>query len=247
MAYQLDPFTASSAADAAIDPGLRAFLSRVYWKVAGGLLLSAAVAWCIAGTPAVRDLCFTLDQGEVTGFTGWGLALLLSPLAVLFFASFALRDETGRGSGWLYWTVAALVGGSLSLLVIAYTGAALVSTFLVTAAAFGGLGFWGQVTKRNLGGLGSFLTTAVIGLVIAMLVNLFLGSPTLYVVLNALGVLVFAGLIAADNQRLKKIYYQIGETDALGPVSNYGALTLYLNFINLFELLLSFSGSRARR
>jgi FtsH-binding integral membrane protein len=247
MAYDVDLLTAPARFEIARDSGLRVFLGRVYLKVAAGLALSAAVAWCVAELPALRDLVFVSAPGQDPGFTGWGLALVFSPLAVLFLASFVTRAETGRASAWLYWTVAGLVGGSLSLLVLVYTGAALVSTFLVTAAAFVGLTAWGYLTRRNLSGAGAFLVAALFGLILAMLVNLFLKSPVLDLVLNGLGVLIFAGLIAADTQRLKRIYYQTAESGGLGASSNYGALTLYLNFINLFELLLSFSGSRSRR
>lgn len=246
MAYDVDLLTPSAKFEAARDSGLRAFLGRVHLKVAVGLALSAAVAWCVAGIPAVRDLVFTTAPGQGPGFTGWGLVLLFSPLAVLFFASFTLRAETARAAAWLYWTMAGLVGGSLGLLVLVYTGGALASTFLVTAAAFIGLSLWGSATKRNLSGLGAFLVVALVGLILAMLLNLVLKSPLLNLILDGLGVMIFAGLIAADTQRLKRIYYQTTASDALEASSNYGALTLYLNFINLFELLLSLAGSRSR-
>jgi len=248
MAYELGPSSGPSLpGDATVDPGLRAFLGGVYLKLAGGLVLSAAVAWAIAYVPGLRGLFFVSARGEVVGFIGLGLILLFSPVAVMALASFAVREPTARGAGRLYWTIAALVGGSLSILVLAYSDTALVSTFLVTACAFAGLSLWGYMTRRNLTGLGNFLLAALIGLIAALVVNLFLRNPAVELVLNALGVVIFAGLIAADTQRLKLIYYQVGEGPALRAASDYGALSLYLNFINLFELLLALSGSRSRR
>jgi FtsH-binding integral membrane protein len=237
----------SVGGDAAFDAGLRAFLSRVYLKVAGGLALSAGEAWCVAHSSALRDLLFVQVQGEVAGFTGWGLTLVFAPVVVMFLASFVVRDQGARGSGVLYWTIAALVGGSLSVLVLTYAGASLVSTFLVTACAFVALSLWGFATKRNLSGFGNFMLAGLAGLIVAMVVSLFLRSSALYFVLDALGVLIFSGLIAADTQRLRRIYEQGLDPQALEASANYGALTLYLNFINLFELLLSLTGSRSRR
>ncbi len=248
MSYEPSPLSGSSVpAEAAVDVGLRGFLSRVYLKLAGGLALSAVVAWCVAYVPSLRDLFFTSAQGEIVGFSGWGWILLFSPVVILFVASFAVRDQTARGSGLLYWTIAALIGGSMSVLVLGYTDASLVSTFLITAIAFASLSFWGYVTKRNLTGLGNFALAALVGLILALVVNLFLRSSVFNLILDGLGVLIFSVLIAADTQRLKLIYYQVGDPAALEAASNYGALTLYLNFINLFELLLSLSGGRSRR
>lgn len=248
MSYGLDALSRSSlAGDSAGDAGLRAFLRGVYLKLAGGLALSAGVAWCVAYVPSLRGLVFASANGEIVGFTAWGLILLFAPIVLLFIASFVVRDQTARGSGLLYWTIAVLIGGALSILVLGYTDASLVSTFLITAIAFASLSFWGHLTKRNLTGLGNFALAALVGLILAMVVNLFLRSSVLNFGLDGLGVLIFAGLIAADTQRLKGIYYQVGEPEALEAASNYGALTLYLNFINLFELLLSLTGARSRR
>jgi uncharacterized protein len=235
---------ATARGNAAVDSGLRAFLLSVYQKVAGGLLVSAAVAWGVADFPAVRSIFFTTAHGHVVGMTFWGMALSFSPLLVIA-ASFAMRDRSGRGAGWLYWTVVVLVGGSMSVLVLTYTGAALVSTFLITAGAFGGLSLWGYTTRRDLTAIGSFLTVALFGLILAILTNLFFKSSGVSLALELAGVLIFGGLIASDTQRLKIIYYQSADGQ-LEASSNYGALTLYLNFINLFDLLLGLSGGQRR-
>lgn len=224
------------------EDGLRGFLLRVYLRVAGGLVLSATVAALVAFTPAIRDGVFSMTQGRPVGLTGWGWALLASPLAVMVLAS--MRGASARHAAGLYWTLAALIGGSLSLLALIYAGADLVATFLVTAAAFAGLSLWGYVTRRDLGALGSFLGVALLGLVLAMLVNLVLRNAMAELVLSGIGVVVFAGLIAADTQQLKRIYAETADPEALPAAADYGALTLYLNFINLFQLLLSFRSSR---
>jgi FtsH-binding integral membrane protein len=138
-----------------------------------------------------------------------------------------------------------MIGASLGAITILYTGASIATTFLITATAFGGLSLVGYTTKKDLTGFGSFLIMGVIGLVIASIVNIFLKSPAMYFIINALGVLIFAGLTAYDTQRLKMTYYAIGgDQNALGVATNYGALSLYLDFINLFQFLLAFLGNR---
>src|SRR5690606_30758468 len=132
----------------------------------------------------------------------------------------------------------ALIGGSLALLVLTYAEATLASTFLVTAAAFAGLSLIGYVTKRNLSGLGAFLTVALLGLILASLVNAYFSSPPFDLALKVIGVLVFAGLIAVDTHRLRQIYAELDDPQALGAATSFGALTLYLNLVNLFQLLL---------
>ncbi len=137
------------------------------------------------------------------------------------------------------------MGASLGVLALVYTGASLATTFLVTAAAFGGLSLFGYATKRDLTGFGSFLIVGLIGLIIAMVVNIFLQNSMMAFIINVLGVFIFAGLIAYDTQRLKMTYYQLGgDQAAMGVATNYGALSLYINFINLFQFLLAIFGSR---
>jgi FtsH-binding integral membrane protein len=168
-------------------------------------------------------------------------------LLILVAANFLVRDPTGKGAGPVFWCIAALMGVSMSLLALIYAGAALISTFLVTAGAFAGLSLWGYITHQNLRGVGSFLSLALSGLIIALIANIILQSPAVNLVLNALGVLIFSGLIASDTQRLKDIYHESTDPEVLDVISNYGALSLYLNFVNLFELLLSLASGRSRR
>jgi len=168
-----------------------------------------------------------------------------APLVILLLSAFVFKQRTARASGIVYWAIAALFGASLGAIALAYTGASIAQTFLITAGAFGGLSLWGYTTKRNLGAFGSFLMVGLIGLVIASIINMFVLNSALYFIINVVGVLIFAGLIAYDTQRLKMTYYQVsGDREALGAASNFGALSLYLDFVNLFLFLLRFLGGR---
>ena len=240
----------AQTADMAVDAGLRAFMLGVYNKVALGLILSAALAFVTSSVSPISEMMFrtvvTPDGVQhFAGATGLGMIVAFSPLAVLLFSGFSLRNPTPAGTTMLYWTIVSLIGASLGWVVLAYTGASIALTFLITAASFGALSLVGYTTKKDLTGFGSFLIMGVFGLMIAMVVNMFLRSPAIYFIVNALGVLIFAGLIAYDTQRLKMTYYRLGgDQAALGVATNYGALTLYINFINLFQFLLSFMGGR---
>ncbi|HZK99971.1 MAG TPA: Bax inhibitor-1/YccA family protein [Caulobacteraceae bacterium] len=238
--------------DMAVDAGLRVFMLGVYNKVALGLVLSAAMAFVTGVYPPVRDLMFTTVPGpdglaHLRGLTMLGMAVTFAPLAILLFSAFITKSITPRSSGIVYWAIVALIGASMGTLVLFYTGASVFSTFLVTATAFGGLSLMGYTTKRDLSAIGSFLVVGLFGLIIAMVVNMFLRSGTMAFIINAAGVLIFAGLIAWDTQRLKMTYYNLGgDQAALSVATNYGALNLYLDFINLFRFLLFFMGGARR-
>jgi hypothetical protein len=143
----------------------------------------------------------------------------------------------------LYWAVVATIGAGMGILFLRYTNESIASTFFVTAAAFGGLSLFGYTTKKDLSGLGSFLIMGVIGLVIAMVVNMFLQSGMMALIISGIGVLIFSGLIAFDTQRLKMTYYSLGgDQAAMGVATGFGALSLFVNFVNLFQFLLMFLG-----
>ena len=233
-------------ADMAVDAGLRGFMLGVYNKVALGLLLSAALAYVTSAVPAVRDLLYvTTPEGRLAGITGLGTIVRLAPLGAILVGMFAMRNPTAKSSGIFYWTIVALIGAGLGVWGLIYTGASVASTFLITAAAFGALSLAGYTTKKDLTGFGSFLIVGLFGLMIAMLVSMFFPMPGLVFAINVLGVFIFAGLIAYDTQRLKMAYYQMtGNGEAMAVATNYGALSLYLNFINLFQFLLNIFGSR---
>jgi hypothetical protein len=184
-------------------------------------------------------------DGRFAGLTVIGMIVAFAPLAVILFSGFAIRNQTPRTAGMTYWSIVSLIGASLGVVVLAYTGASIATTFLITASSFGALSLVGYTTKRDLTGMGSFLIMGVWGLIIASLVNMFLHSPAIYLIVNLLGVAIFAGLTAYDTQRLKMTYYQLGgDQAAMSVATNYGALSLYLDFINLFQFLLSLMGSR---
>lgn len=233
-------------ADMSVDAGLRSFMLGVYNKVALGLVVSAGLAFLTGQYAPVRDLMYRVTaDGRLAGMTLLGMIVAFAPLAVILFGAFALRNATPRTSGILYWTIVSLIGAGLGVLTLVYTGASIASTFLITAAAFGGLSLFGYTTKKDLTGFGSFLIVGLIGLIIAMVVNMFLQSSMMHFLISALGVFIFAGLIAYDTQRLKMQYYQLGgDQAAMGVATNYGALSLYINFINLFQFLLQFFGDR---
>ena len=231
-------------ADMAVDAGLRSFMLGVYNKVALGLLLSAALAYLTGSYPPVRDLMFQYTP-EGFSFTPLGMVVGFAPLAILLFSAFAMRNASPRAANVIYWLVVSLIGASLGTVVLFYTAVSVFSTFLITAAAFGALSLVGYTTKKDLSGFGSFLIMGVVGLVIAMIVNMFLQSGIMFLIINAMGVLIFAGLIAADTQRLKLTYYELGGNQAaMSVATSYGALSLYLDFINLFRFLLYFLGVR---
>lgn len=233
-----------AAPDMAVDTGLRAFMLGVYNKVALGLVLSAALAYVTGNVPAVQALLFRVDGANHIGYTVLGMIVAFAPLAILIFQRFA-RQQTAQGAAITYWAIVSLIGASLGMVFIIYSGVSIFQTFLVTAAAFGGLSLIGYTTKRDLSGMGSFLIMGVWGLVFAMIATLFFHSPMLVFIINLLGVGIFAGLIAAQTQGLKLMYYQVGGDQVAASVAtSYGALSLYLDFINLFRFLLYFMGGR---
>ena len=236
----------AGAADMAVDAGLRGFMLGVYNKVALGLLLSAALAFATTYVPAVRDLLYvTAPDGRLAGFTLLGMVIRFAPIVILLVSMFGMRNPSPRSAGMLYWTIVSCIGAGLGVWMLVYTGASVAITFLITAAAFGGLSLVGYTTKKDLTGFGSFLMVGLIGLVLASLVNMFVHSPGVSFIVNIIGVLIFAGLIAYDTQRLKMTYYALGgDRASLGVATNYGALSLYLDFINLFQFLLQFTGGR---
>lgn len=231
-------------ADMSVDVGLRSFMLGVYNKMALGLVLSAALAFLTSSFPPVRDLMFTVANGRV-GYSILGMVVAFAPLGVLLFSGFAMKNQSPKTASIVYWTVVSLIGASMGVLALRYTGTSIASTFLITATAFGGLSLFGYTTKKDLSGMGSFLIMGVIGLIIASLVNIFLASSMMQFIISVLGVLIFAGLTAYDTQRLKMTYYELGGNQtAMGVATSYGALSLYLDFINMFQFLLALFGDR---
>ena len=237
----------SVVTDMSVDAGLRAFMLGVYNKVGLGLIVSAALAYVTGTVPAVQQYLFTVDQttGRV-GYTILGLVVAFAPLAIILFQAF-MRRTSPQAAAFTYWAIVALIGASFGLLFIYYSQVSIFQTFLVTAAAFGGLSLVGYTTKRDLTSMGSFLIMGLWGLIFASLATFFFHSGALVFAINLIGVLIFAGLIAYDTQRLKLTYHQLGgDTAAMSVATSYGALSLYLDFINLFRFLLYFMGGSRR-
>ena len=237
---------APASADMSVDAGLRSFMLGVYNKVALGLVISAALAWVTGSYPPVRDLMYQITpDGRLAGFTILGMIVAFAPLVVLLGSNFVMKNPTAASAGGLYWLIVALIGASMGTVVLRYTGASVASTFLITAAAFGALSLFGYTTKKDLSGIGSFLIMGVIGLIIASVVNIFLQSGPMQLIISAVGLLLFAGLTAYDTQRLKMTYYALGgNQNAMGVATSYGALSLYINFINMFQFMLALFGGR---
>jgi FtsH-binding integral membrane protein len=236
---------APAQADMAVDAGLRSFMLGVYNKLALGLLVAGALAYATGNVPAVQQLLFAVTADGRVGLTMLGMIVQFLPLVLLFGSMFFMKNPTAGGVNMLYWAVVASIGAGMGILFLRYTGESLASTFFVTSAAFGALSLVGYTTKKDLTAMGSFLIMGVIGLVIASIVNIFMQSGTLYLIISGLGVLIFAGLIAYDTQRLKMTYYALGGNQtAMSVATSFGALSLYINFINMFQFLLSLLGNR---
>jgi FtsH-binding integral membrane protein len=239
---------------AEVDQGLRSFMLGVYNNMILGLAVSALVALgvnmlAVTSDPAQAVARMNGQMLTAFGRTLYGTPLMwvvaLAPLAFIFFFSFRLEKMSAATARTTFLAFAAVMGASLSTVLLRYTGASVVQTFFVTAAAFGGLSLWGYTTQRSLSGMGSFLMMGLIGLILAGLVNIFLQSSALQFAISGIGVLIFAGLTAYDTQKLKEMYlYGDYDGEAAAKASVYGALTLYLDFINMFQFLLAFMGNR---
>jgi FtsH-binding integral membrane protein len=227
---------------AAVDQGLRAHMLRVYNYMTIGLVLTGVVAWIVANT-GIRDLFFDFSP------TGAGLSLLgwvafIAPLGLVMWMSFGIQRMSVGTAQLVFWGYAALMGVSLAPILLLYTGASVAKVFFISAATFGGLSLYGYTTSRNLSAMGSFLMMGLIGLIIAMLVNIFLASPAIDFAISIIGVLVFAGLTAWDTQKIKEMYYVGDDGSVAGRKAIMGALSLYLDFINLFLFLLRLFGGQ---
>ena len=220
------------------DEGLRAYMLKIYNYMASGVLLTGVVAMLFSRGGMDSPAAHVLIGG---GPLAW--IIMLSPLAIVFAMSFGQQKFSTGTLQAMYWGFAVLMGLSLSTVFLRYTGASIATTFFATAGAFAGLSLWGYTTKKDLSGMGTFLIMGVIGLLVAMVVNMFVGSTVLDLAISAIGVLIFAGLTAYDTQKLKSLYSHVAGTDYMGKVVIMGALNLYLDFINMFLFLLRFMGA----
>jgi len=237
MAYGSDRrYMSRAQAEAAqIDVGLRQYMLRVYNYMASGLALTGIVALLVASSPAALQMIFGTPLRWV---------VLLAPIVLVFYLSARLNRMSAQAAQTVFWVYAALIGVLLSSYLMIYTGVSVARVFFVSGAAFAGLSLYGYTTRRDLSAFGSFLIMGVVGLIIAGVVNMFLHSAMIHFIYSVVGVLVFAGLTAYDTQKVKEMYWEGDGYDIAAKKSVMGALTLYMDFINLFIFLLQFMGVR---
>ena len=238
---------------AALDQGLRAYMLRVYNWMASGLVLTGIIAFAISHTSAMNafyQLVQTSDGSMMYKPTLLAYAAIFSPMVFVMVLSFGVNKLSPTAAQALFWAFCACMGASLTSIFVVYTQTSISAVFFITAATFAGTSLYGYTAKADLTKFGSFLIMGLIGILIAMVVNIFLHSPAIYFAISVLGVLIFTGLTAYDTQRIKTTYLQFGNSYGVGMAdkrSVYDALTLYLNFINLFMFLLQLFGQRNNR
>ena len=216
--------------------GLRAYMLKIYNYMAGALGVTGIVAFMASSSPALMEMIFGTPLKYVAIF---------APLGIVLYLSFRVANLSLKSAQTWFWVYAAAMGLSLASIFLVYTGTSIARTFFITAAVFGGMSLYGYTTKKDLTGMGSFLIMGVFGLIIASIVNIFLKSTGLEFAISAIGVIIFTGLTAYDTQKLKEVYYvAAGNSESLGKAAVMGALTLYLDFINLMIMLLRFIGDR---
>ena len=231
-----------------MDEGLRAYMLKVYNYLSSGILITGIISLLLFKLSVV-----TSADGSIVSLTNIGNALynsalmwvvMLAPLGVVFYMSFGIRKMSAAKAQTTFWIFAALMGASLSSIFLVYTGASITRVFFITAGTFAAMSIYGYTTKRDLTKLGSFLMMGLIGIIIASVVNIFMKSSMMYFVISILGVLIFVGLTAYDTQKIKNMYLVSDSGELMGKKAVMGALTLYLDFINLFIMLLRLFGQR---
>jgi len=243
MQNQFDPRTRTTGVNPAVsvgvpratrDAGLRSYMLSVYNYMASGVLLTGIVAMLFASSGYAEPVMATPLR--------W--LIILAPLGFVMAMSFGLNRMSTATLQTLFWAFATAMGLSMSTIFLVFTGVSIAQTFFAVSVAFLSLSLWGYTTKKDLSGWGTFLIMGVVGLLVAMLINLFLQSSAMALAISAIGVLLFAGLTAYDTQRIKSMYAHVAGTDMMGKVVIMGALSLYLDFINMFTFLLNFMGNR---
>ena len=228
-------FTTTTKSEAQVDQGLRSYMLRVYNYMATGLGLTGLTAYFVAISPSLFNAIYGTPLY-------WLVAL--APLGFVFYLSARLHKISFATAQTVFWIFSGVMGLSMAYIFIAFTGASIARVFFITAGTFAGMSLYGYTTKKDLSGWGSFLFMGLIGIIIASIVNIFLKSPMLYYVISWIGVLVFIGLTAYDTQRIKELYYASDTAEISGKKAIMGALKLYLDFINLFIMLLHLFGQR---
>jgi FtsH-binding integral membrane protein len=216
---------------------------RVYNYMTSAILLTGIIAVLVGNTDLVYSLVSYNALTNHVGLSVLGWIVAFAPLGVVLWMSFGLNRISTGTAQFLFWTFAVLMGASLSTIFLTYTQGSIALTFFATAAAFASLSLYGYTTKRDLSGMGTFLLMGLVGIIVASVVNIFWMNDTFSLVIAALGVLIFAGLTAYDTQKVKSLYFQVAGSDMIGKAAIMGALTLYLDFINMFLFLLRFLGN----
>lgn len=239
---------------AAIDAGLRAYMNKVYGIMSSGMGITALAAWvtsklALSADPTPYQIGagrFLTEFGKMIYLSPLKWVIMFAPLLIVFAFGAAINRLSVQAAQGVFYLFATLIGVSMSWIFAIYTPFSIVQTFLVTAIAFAGLSIYGYVTKRDLSGMGTFLMMGLIGLIVASVVNIFLKSGAMHFAISAIGVLIFAGLTAFDTQNIKNTYLQMASSDRdfLAKGAIMGALSLYLDFLNMFQFLLSFMGSQ---
>lgn len=228
-------YGAQAQSAALFDEGLRKHMLRVYNYMGLGLVITGIVAFVVSQTPALYVPIFSTPLKWV---------VMLAPLAFVFFFSFRIHAMSAATAQMAFWAFAAVMGLSLASVFLVFTGTSIARTFFITATMFGAMSLYGYTTKRDLSKFGSFLMMGLIGVIIASIVNIFLGSSALQFAISVIGVFVFVGLTAWDTQNIKEQYAENYDQESQQKLAVFGALSLYLNFVNLFQLLLSLTGQR---
>jgi FtsH-binding integral membrane protein len=234
--YDRDVYSRQDAAALDYDEGLRSYMSRVYNYMALGVALTGVVSYFAAQSEALMTLIFTTPLQWV---------VFLGPLGLVFFLSARINSLSSGTAQLLFWVYAASVGLMVSSIFLMYTGVSIARVFLITTIMFGSLSLYGYTTKKALSGMGSFLFMGLIGLIVAMVVNIFLQSAAMEFAISVIGVLIFAGLTAYDTQKIKETYFAVsGDGETMAKASIMGALRLYLDFLNMFLFMLRLFGGR---
>ncbi len=229
---------------AEIDVGLREYMLRVYNYMASGLAVTGIIAYFSANTPAILNLLYTVGPDGRYGPTMLAWIAMLSPLAFILVLSFGIQKMKASTAQAVFWAFSGVMGLSLAHIFLIYTGTSITRVFFITAGTFAGMSLYGYTTKRDLTGWGSFLFMGLIGIIIASIVNMFMQSSAMHFVISVIGVLIFVGLTAYDTQKIKSIYNESDGSEIATKKAVMGAVTLYLDFINLFLMLLRLFGQR---
>ncbi len=231
-----------------MDEGLRSYMLKVYNYMASGILITGIISLLFfklsVNTDASGAIVSLTSLGNTLFFSGFKWIVMLAPLGVVFYMSFGINKMSASKAQITFWIFAALMGLSLSSIFLLYTGTSITRVFLITSATFGAMSIYGYTTKRDLTKFGSFLMMGLIGIILASLVNIFMKSTMMHFVISILGVLIFVGLTAYDTQKIKNMYQSSDTGELIGKKAVMGALTLYLDFINLFIMLLRLFGQR---